>query len=250
MPERSETVEPEEQDPMQRRPARDPRRAWQPMLSGCCLNLMAPSPLDIRIEDIAHGLSRLARWNGQTRGEWAFSVAQHSVAVERIFSDLQPGMEPRWRLAALLHDAGEYVMGDLVTPYKLAVGESYKDFEARIETAVRLRFGLPPRLPDAVVRAIKRADNASAYFEATQLGGFGEREARRLFGAPPDIVPPQLEPLRPNAAKHAFLARFAALSDAAQAYRQTLDAATAGGDAEPADRRPRARRQGDRLAVA
>ncbi len=204
----SDTERPEDAGPIHRRPKRDPRCAWQPMLSGCRLDLFSPSPLDIEIEDIAHGLSRLARWNGQTRGEWAFSVAQHSLVVERIVAYLEPTLDPRWLLAALLHDAGEYVLGDLVTPYKTAVGGSYKGFEIRVEEAVRLRFGLPATLPASVARLIKQADRASAYFEATQLAGFEEDEARSLFGDPPEIPVPLLDALRPNAAKAAFTDRY------------------------------------------
>src|SRR6185312_13495858 len=87
-------------------------RAWQRMLSGRRLDLLEPSPLDIEIEDIAHGLARVARWNGQTKGLHAFSVAQHSVLVERLVADLSPRLSREARLMALLHDAPEYVVGD------------------------------------------------------------------------------------------------------------------------------------------
>jgi len=214
MPAQRETEDPQEEGLIQRRPTRAPCLAWQPMLSGNRLNLFAPSPLDITIEDIAHGLSRLARWNGQTQGEWAFSVAQHSVVVAWIVAQLEPGIEARWLLAALLHDAGEYVLGDLVTPYKAAVGENYKGFETKVEEAVHRRFGLPASLPAPVSQVIKQADKASAYFEATQLAGFHEREARVICGRPPDIAVPRLESMPPNAAKALFMTRFAELQRA------------------------------------
>ncbi len=145
------------------------------MLSGRRLDLLDPSPMDIEIEDIAHGLARVARWNGQTTGEHAFSVAQHSVVVEEIVAHIQPGVAPRWRLAALLHDASEYVIGDMISPFKAALGVNYKDFEERLETAIHVRFGLPAKTPAEIKKLIKQADRACAFFEATQLAGFTHR---------------------------------------------------------------------------
>ncbi len=165
-------------------PNAKPPRAWQRMLSGRRLNLLDPSPLDIEIEDIAHGLSRVARWNGQTSGEHSFSVAQHSLAVEALTGLLKPDWPAPWRLAALLHDAPEYVIGDLISPFKAAVGLDYKTFENRILAAVHQRFGLPASLPLAVTKAIKLADQVSAHFEARQLAGFDEAEAIVYFGKP------------------------------------------------------------------
>ena len=154
------------------------------MLSGRRLDLLEPSPFDVEIEDIAHGLARVARWNGQTHGSHAFSVAQHSVIVEQLVSELHPDIDPRWRLAALLHDASEYVIGDMISPFKAALGFDYKDFEARLMEAVHVRFGLPAHLPQLIEKQIKRADKASAFFEATVLAGFEDAEAARFFGRP------------------------------------------------------------------
>ncbi len=182
------------------------------MLSGRRLDLLDPSPLDIEIDDIAQGLSRVARWNGQTKGDWAFTVAQHSLLVERIVAEIRPGYPERWLLAALLHDAAEYVLGDLITPFKSAVGTSYKQLEHRLSEAVHIRFGLPARLPQHVSEAIKRADKVAAFFEATQLAGFGEKEARTFFGSPRGIRIPTLVPLPPDDAKAGFVARHSALS--------------------------------------
>ena len=137
-----------------------PPRAWQRMLSGRRLDLLDPSPFDIEIEDIAHGLARVARWNGQTIGEHAFSVAQHSLVVEEIAAHIRPGLEPKWRLAALLHDASEYVIGDMISPFKSALGAGYKDFEARLEAAIHVRFQLPPKTPQTIKTLIKKADRA------------------------------------------------------------------------------------------
>ena len=159
-------------------------RAWQRMLSGRRLDLLDPSPLDVEIEDIAHGLARVARWNGQTHGSNAFSVAEHSVLVENIFSHFEPGIDRKWRLAALLHDAPEYVIGDMISPFKAALGLDYKAFEARLMSAIHMRFSLPAQLPDKITKLIKRADKASAFLEATQLAGFEQGEAERFFGRP------------------------------------------------------------------
>ncbi|SMF51679.1 metal dependent phosphohydrolase [Tistlia consotensis] len=192
-------------------------RAWQRMLSGRRLDLLNPSPLDIEIEDIAHGLSRVARWNGQTSGACAFSVAEHCLLVERLAGLIMPGWPPRWRLAALLHDAPEYVVGDLISPFKAAVGIDYKAFELRLLSAIHIRFGLPGELPAGVTEAIKRADIASAYLEATQLAGFAEAEARTYFGKPrgavaKTILAIRLAPAPAAEAKQAYLARFRALA--------------------------------------
>jgi len=189
-----------------------PSRAWQRMLSGRRLDLLDPSPLDIEIEDIAHGLSRVARWNGQTSGAWPFSVAQHSLLVLTIYDHLQPRAEQRWRLAALLHDAAEYVVGDLISPFKAAVGTDYKALEQRLDSAIRLRFGIPALLPDTVAQEIKRADRASAYFEAITVAGFDIVEARRIFERPRNLVCPEIRQLSPSRAKRAFLERFRVLA--------------------------------------
>lgn len=162
-------------------------RAWQRMLSGRRLDLLDPTPVDIEIEDIAHGLSFVARWNGQTIGDWPYSVAEHSLLVEQIFSRTHPEMSARWRLAALLHDAPEYVIGDMISPVKAAVGASYGELDARLSAAIHLRFGLPAILPIQIKREIKKADRLSAWLEAIRIAGFREDEASRLFGAPDQV---------------------------------------------------------------
>jgi 5'-deoxynucleotidase YfbR-like HD superfamily hydrolase len=179
------------------------------MLSGRRLDLLDPSPLDVEIEDIAHGLARVARWNGQTRGAHAFSVAQHSVLVERLVAELSPRVPQEIRLMALLHDAPEYVVGDLISPFKAAVGINYKALEERLQAAVHLRFGLPAIVPATLKTLFKKADHISAYHEAIQLAGFEEPEARRLFGKPPaSLKTPRLIPLETAEAQALFLARF------------------------------------------
>jgi uncharacterized protein len=193
--------------------AKHPSRAWQRMLSGRRLDLLDPSPLDVEIEDIAHGLARVARWNGQTKGEHAFSVAQHCVLVERLAVELKPLLAREARLMALLHDSPEYVVGDLISPFKSAVGIDYKDFELRLLAAIQLRFGLPARAPAPLSALFKKADILAAYYEATQLAGFEPREARRYFGAPPKALKmPRLVPLPTAEAQALFLERFRRLS--------------------------------------
>ena len=187
-------------------------RAWQRMLSGRRLDLLDPSPLDVEIEDIAHGLSRVARWNGQTEGDWAFTVAQHSLLVEDLVGRFRPKAPGPWRLAALLHDAPEYVIGDLITPFKAAVGVDYKALEKRLMAAVHIRFGLAPALPQTAAKLIKRADRAAAFLEATQLAGFAATEARRFFGSPRGLEDVRLEPWPPAEAKRRFVERYAELA--------------------------------------
>lgn len=159
-------------------------RAWQRMLSGRRLDLLDPTPVDIEVEDIAHGLAFVARWNGQTKGDFAYSVAEHSLLVEALYTRLSGTSEPAWQLAALLHDAPEYVIGDMISPVKAAVGPGYEALDARLTTAIHLRFGLPAILPKQVKRQIKKADKISAWLEATQIAGFTLSEANRLFGTP------------------------------------------------------------------
>jgi uncharacterized protein len=196
-----------------RKSTKEPR-AWQRMLSGRRLDLLDPSPFDIEIEDIAHGLARVARWNGQTIGAHAFSVAQHSCVVEEIAAHIKPGLEPKWRLAALLHDASEYVIGDMISPFKAALGVNYKAFEARLEGAIHVRFGLPPKNPVEIKTLIKKADVACAYFEATQLAGFSKKEGLTLFGAPPKGYDLIIDPLPAPVAQQRYLERYRVLAEA------------------------------------
>ncbi len=171
--------------PVKRRPAKDaPPRAWQRMLSGRRLDLLDPSPLDIEIEDIAHGLARVARWNGQTIGPHIFSVAQHSLLVEKIAAEMEPTIGRSERLFMLLHDAPEYVIGDMISPFKAVIGDAYKSVENRILGAILLRFSLPATPPPGVVKLAKQADRAAAFFEAVALAGFTRDEAERIFGRP------------------------------------------------------------------
>jgi 5'-deoxynucleotidase YfbR-like HD superfamily hydrolase len=181
------------------------------MLSGRRLDLLDPSPLDIEVEDIAHGLARVARWNGQTRGDHAFSVAQHCLLVEHLTLLLKPGLAARWRLAALLHDAPEYVVGDLISPFKAALGLDYKGFENRLLWAIHQRFGVPPELPETIRLLIKKADRQAAYWEAVTLAGFTPDEAARYFGPVPRTPDPALRPLPPPQAGAAFRARLETL---------------------------------------
>lgn len=163
-------------------------RAWQRMLSGRILDLLDPTPMDIEIEDIAHGLAFVARWNGQTRGDYAYSVAEHSLLVEEIFTRLNPDAPVKWRLAALLHDAPEYVIGDMISPVKSAVGPGYGVLDERLTAAVHLRFGLPSIIPIPVKKQIKQADKISAWLEATQIAGFTRAEADKFFGVPDEAL--------------------------------------------------------------
>lgn len=191
-------------------------RAWQRMLSGRRLDLLDPTPVDIEIEDIAHGLAFVARWNGQTRGDFAYSVAEHSLLVETIYTRLYPKAPVKWRLAALLHDAPEYVIGDMISPVKAAVGEGYEELDQRLTSAIHIRFGLPAALPKTVKSQIKRADKISAWMEAVQIAGFSEKEANKFFGRPkPEVISDLSIDLRPPVdVRTDFIARHEELLEA------------------------------------
>lgn len=183
------------------------------MLSGRRLDLLDPTPVDVAIEDIARGLARVARWNGQTLGDHAFSVAQHSLVVVDILRTLQPGLGARDQLFALLHDAPEYVIGDMISPFKAALGLDYRAFEARLAAAIHVQFGLPAEPPQTLKKHIKRADGLSAYFEAIQLAGFEQHEAKLYFPAPPPGLALEVSALPAKEAEAAFLERFHTLID-------------------------------------
>ena len=188
-------------------------RAWQRMLSGRRLDLLDPTPMDIEIEDIAHGLAFVARWNGQTKGDFAYSVAEHSLLVEGLFTRMQDTPNPKWQMAALLHDAPEYVIGDMISPVKAAVGAGYGALDDRLTAAIHLRFGLPASIPQAIKRKIKKADKISAWMEATQIAGFSETEANKFFGKPnQDLINAFSIMLRPPVeTRNAYTARHADL---------------------------------------
>ncbi len=194
------------------------QRVWQRMLSGRRLDLLSPSPVDVEIEDIAHGLARLARWNGQTSGDHPLSVAQHSLMVEELLVLLYPQAPRTWRMVALLHDSPEYVVGDLISPFKAVVGFDYKTVEKRLLEVIHIKFGLPANPPSTVTKLVKQADRISAYFEATVVAGFDREEAASLFGDPSGLDRSfhdrfaDLRPLQAPEAQHRFLKRFAELS--------------------------------------
>lgn len=190
-----------------------PPRAWQRMLSGRRLDLLDPTPVDIEIEDIAHGLAFVARWNGQTVGDFAYSVAEHSLLVEALFAKLNPKAPTKWRLAALLHDAPEYVIGDMISPVKAAVGPGYGALDERLTAAIHLRFGLPAQLPKSIKHQIKRADRISAWLEAIQIAGFDENEANKFFGRPnPDTIEGlKISPRPPSDVRQSYTKRCHAL---------------------------------------
>lgn len=194
------------------------------MLSGRRLNLLDPSPLDVELSDIAHGLARVARWNGQTIGDHAFSVAQHCVVVEEIALMLKPDLDIQWRMAILLHDAPEYVIGDMISPFKNVMGGTYKAVEERLHHAIHRAFDLPADLPASIAKLAKKADIISAYLEAIHLAGFSKEEADKIFGKPAKVSAAQLDvlaesitPLPTKDAQEAFLARFAELNEARKA---------------------------------
>ncbi len=200
--------------PPSKRPP-NPPRAWQRMLSGRRLDLLDPTPMDIEIQDIAHGLAFVARWNGQTMGDFAYSVAEHSILVEKLFTRMNPNAGVKWQLAALLHDAPEYVIGDMISPVKAAVGPDYGALDERLTAAIHIRFGLPAQIPSLIKKQIKKADLVSAWMEAVQIAGFTMDEADRLFTRPDATLIKGLDiHLRPPVeARNDFTARHNQLLD-------------------------------------
>ncbi len=201
---------------MSRNSSPAPPRAWQRMLSGRRLDLLDPSPLDIELDDIAHGLARVARWNGQTHGVHIFSVAQHSLLVEAVADEMATSLTPGERLGILLHDAPEYVIGDMISPFKAVIGDTYKEVEARLMAAIRLHFGLSATPSRALAALMKRADGAAAFHEAVRLAGFAEDEAERFFGKPRRLssaTESLLTPQSIEAMQQLFASRVAALQD-------------------------------------
>lgn len=190
-------------------------RAWQRMLSGRRLDLLRPAAIDIELEDIAHGLSFVARWNGQTQGPHPYSVAEHSLLVENLIGRTIAQPTDALRLSALLHDAAEYVIGDMISPVKSAIGDEYGVLELRLTTAIRQRFGLDASCPPRQAKQIKNADRVSAWIEATQIAGFTRKEADKLFFRPPDHIVRDitLTPRPPDQVREAFLARATELAD-------------------------------------
>jgi uncharacterized protein len=203
--------------PTNKKSAAHRARAWQRMLSGRRLDLLDPSPLDVEMEDIAHGLARVARWNGQTNGAHIYSVAQHCLLVEALARARVPRLDRSRRLAVLLHDAPEYVIGDMISPFKAVIGDAYKAVERRLLTAIHLRFGLPAQSPPELEKLIKAADRQAAYLEATRLAGFEATEARRFFGHPPvfsaALERDYLQPWQAETAQARYFERFKKLAD-------------------------------------
>lgn len=187
-------------------------RAWQRMLSGRRLDLLDPSPFDIEISDIAHGLARVARWNGQTRGDYPYSVAQHSILVLELYKALNPKADQQTLLQVLLHDAPEYVIGDMISPVKAVIGTAYTEIEDRLQVAIHARFGLPGTIDPRLKKKIKTADLISAYYEAIELAGFAEAEAAKFFGKPKVVCPLDMSPLPTPSVERDFLAAFQSLA--------------------------------------
>ena len=188
---------------MQKKP-----RSWQRMLSGRRLDLLNPSPLDIEIEDIARGISRVARWNGQTSGEYPLSVAQHSVIVAELLKSYHENIEIKWQLAALLHDAAEYIISDMITPLKSFLGEEYIQLEEKIQSAINIRFSLPGEIPKKIYKLIKNCDRQTAFIEAIQLAGFTLKEAKKTLKIPTLIPDYKIIPISANKAEKLFLKKF------------------------------------------
>lgn len=153
----------------------------------------SPRPEDIRFTDIANGLARICRFNGQLDPKVEhYSVAQHSVLVSHLVPE-------EFALEALLHDAAEAYVGDMIRPLKLQDG-IYRAAEARIDLAIRLKYGLPASLSPEV----KLADNIMAVTERRDLLS---DQIGVDWGAMPDPSPKTIRPLRAFEARDLFFER-------------------------------------------
>ena len=189
------------------------------MLSGRRLDLLDPSPLDVEIEDIAHGLARVARWNGQTERRAHFFRRAALAAGRDHRAPAAPISTARPRSRVLLHDAPEYVIGDMISPFKAVIGDAYKAVEARLLAAIHLRFGLPA---DAAGRSRRpdqgRRPSARAFSRRRGLPDF--REPKRGGSSAPRRSSPRpssattSRPGPPETAEARFLERFAKLARA------------------------------------
>jgi uncharacterized protein len=98
------------------------------------------------------------------------------------------------------------------------IGDAYKAVEKRLLVAIHRRFGLAPELPADVLKLVKAADRGAAFLEATHLAGFAPAEARRFFGARPNL-PAAIErdymtPWPAPEAQHRYLDRFTRIASA------------------------------------
>lgn len=172
------------------------RGEWLPTWSGRRFWLLDPRPQDIVIEDIAQGLSRTSRYYGATRGDVGYTVAQHSVLASHLGA-------PEHRLALLLHDASEAYVGDVISPLKKLLGQTYRDIEDRIMVAVASRFNFSWGA-DEVQQAVQLADEVLL---ATEV-----RDLLPLQFVTQDVEEPPLpftiEPWSQERAKEEFLCRF------------------------------------------
>jgi len=149
------------------------------------------TPLDIEIADIAHGLARVARWNGQTSGAHIFSVAQHTLLVEAVLRQQMPRVDDKFRLPRCCMDAPEYVIGDMISPFKAVLGGDYKVVEARLAgrdptsaSACRRCWLRPSRRRSRPPTAVR------PFLEATHLAGL-PRPRRNACSAKTPACPNQ-----------------------------------------------------------
>ncbi|HEY8593285.1 MAG TPA: hypothetical protein VIL42_10550 [Sphingomicrobium sp.] len=163
---------------------------WMQMYSGGQFWPLDPRAEEVRIEDIAHALSNICRYGGHC--ERFYSVAEHSVLVSY-------AVPPEHALIALLHDATEAYVGDVVRPLKRLLS-GYAAIERRVWEAIASRFGMAVELPDCV----KVADNAVLLAEQQQIMKPAPADWC-IEGEPADC---EIDCLAPSDAEAAFLFRF------------------------------------------
>ncbi|WP_321820838.1 MULTISPECIES: metal-dependent phosphohydrolase [unclassified Burkholderia] len=177
-------------------------------VNGRYFNFLAPEDSVFGIEDIAHGLSNICRFTGQTCT--FYSVAQHAELVSRV-------VPPQFALAGLLHDGAEAFLGDITSPLKRMLPQ-YRKIEKRVEREIFRRFGLPYPMP----REVKWADQVVLVTEQRDLMTLHPDEEPRPKSHAP--LAGKIVPVSPTAARALFLARFRELTAASQSVTPAVPA--------------------------
>jgi hypothetical protein len=189
--------------------------SWVQTVSGMPVDLLDPKPEQILPGDIAHALARIPRFNGHTLGDWPWNVAQHSLLVEQL---MPAQTDAAGRLVALLHDAHEAYIGDLITPVKQAMDAlpvrsrdpflpalAFFALTTKLDEVIWTAFGLSPSVN--LLNRVKTADLLALVVEKEQLMAPARRDWD-LLPKPPDPMPTLRPAHPPTRAAEIFLDRF------------------------------------------
>lgn len=169
--------------------------AWIQTYTGKQLHILNPKPEEICLRDIAHALSLMCRYNGHIQGHVAYSVAQHCVLVSN-------HCNPEDALYGLLHDASEFAMADIVSPFKRSPQmENYRYYENQLQSMVYRKFGLDSKEPPSV----KYSDQLILSTEAVS---FLHQPLHPEWKLPYEPLPFKILPSSPQEAEQLFLNRF------------------------------------------